>query len=57
MQTKSGAHLFDELLPVRIYDIVWKPNFPKTYILVHLLRIFHVERTPSATHLKEQDTE
>lgn len=57
MQTKGGAHLFDKLPPVRIYDIVWKPSFPKTYILVRLLCIFRVERTPSATHLKEQDTE
>jgi hypothetical protein len=48
------THPFDELLPVFINDAFREPNLPKTYVLVHLLRILGVEGAPATAHLEEK---
>lgn len=51
-QNGELTHSFDELLPVFINDAFWETDFPKTYVLVHLLGIFGVEWAPAAAHLE-----
>jgi len=54
---KWTTHALDKLFPLVTYHPLGKPNLPKAYILVHLLRIFCVKRAPTTTHLKEQYTQ
>ena len=46
-----------ELLAVLVDDALRELDLAKADILVHLLRVLGVERTPPAAHLEQEDTE
>lgn len=48
------THPLHELFPILINDTLREPNLAKADILIHLLRVFCVKRTPTAAHLEEQ---
>jgi hypothetical protein len=45
---------FHKLLPILPNDTLRESDLAKANILIHLLCVFRVERTPTTTHLKEQ---
>lgn len=53
----TATHPLDELLAVIPDDAPREPDLAETDVLVHLLHVFGVERTPSAAHFEEQDSE
>jgi hypothetical protein len=53
-KTKWATHPLDKLLPLVTNHALGESYLAKTYVLVHLLRVFCVKRAPTTTHLKEQ---
>ena len=49
-----STHSFDKLLSIFVDDALWETNLSETYVFIHLLSVFSVERTPAATHLEQQ---
>lgn len=53
VETKC-THPLDELLPVLTDDAPRELDPSKTDVLVHLLHVLVIKRTPAATHLEQQ---
>lgn len=54
---KFWPHPFDELLAIIVDDAFREPNLAKANVLVHLLSVFSIERTPTAAHLEQKYTQ
>jgi len=51
------AYGLDKLFAIFADDAFGEPDLPKTDVLVHLLGVFCVERTPTAAHFEQKDTQ
>lgn len=51
------THPLDKLLAILANHAAREPNLAETDVLVHLLYVLGVERTPSAAHFKQQHAE
>ena len=51
------THPLDKLLPIFVDNTSRESDLAEADILVHLLGVFCVKRTPAATHLEQKDTE
>ena len=54
---RNSAYPFHKLLPIFVDNASGESDLPKADVLVHLLCVFCVERTPAATHLEQKYTE
>jgi hypothetical protein len=55
-RNKIKTHSFDELLSVVPDNASREPDLAEADVFVHLLYVFGIEWTPSATHLEQQHT-
>ena len=51
------THPFDELFSIIVDNAFREPNLAETNVLVHLLSVFGIERTPTTTHLEQENTQ
>lgn len=56
-EQEQATHPLDKLLAVLANDATGEANLAKTDILVHLLGVLCVKRTPSTAHFKQEDAE
>ena len=55
--TQKSTYPFHKLFSIFVDNTSGESDLAKADVLVHLLCVLCVERTPAATHLEQKDTE